>query len=148
MDLYLQLPICFHGLTGTNLFFRKFYVILGVVIVVKHFSLSAHYTDVSWLSAVLHDNEETLISTGFLCNKAVPSVDLSHLAIFMATLVINFIISVVVLPLLIYPEGVGSRFVWNVGYGITENSSKLLLFYFEILQSLYFSKRLSNVKMA
>ena len=39
------------------------------------------------------------------------------------------------------PQGVGSRFTQNVGYDLTENSWKLLLFYFEILQSLYFSKR-------
>jgi ABC-type sugar transport system permease subunit len=79
-----------------------------------------------------------VVSNGFLlsCNNAVPSADLSRLAIFMVTLVTDFIISVVVLPLLIDPEGVASRFVQNVGYGLKENSSKLLLFYFEILQSL------------
>ena len=74
-------------------------------------------------------------------NNAVPSADLSRLAIFMVTLVTDFIITLIVLPLLIDPEVVDSRFLQNVGYGLTKNSSKLLLFYFEILQNLYFSKR-------
>ena len=39
------------------------------------------------------------------------------------------------------PEGVGSMFIQNVGYGHIDNSSKLLLFYFKNLQSLYISKR-------
>ena len=37
-------------------------------------------------------------------------------------------------------EVVGSRFIQNISYVQLENSSKLLIFHFEILQRLYFSK--------
>jgi len=39
------------------------------------------------------------------------------------------------------PEGIDSRFIQNVGDDLIVNGSKLRLFYFEILQSPYFSRR-------